>query len=83
MKVKIKNYVITADKYQFTLSTEFTTEKGNVYLRPQGYWPRLEQLIERLFYLDLADSDAKTLQEMLDTIQTTKDLIKAAGLTRQ
>lgn len=87
MKSRIGKYTLTADAYQFSLYEDKVIEKGdnagNVRRELVGHFPKLEQVANRLFSLEIAKSDAETLSEILKVVGATRQLIKTADWTRE
>ncbi len=82
MKVKFGNYILSADKHQFILSAIGKTESGKEKLE-NYYYPRLEQAIDRIFEIELSESDAKTLNDIYTIMMSTRRLVKTAGFTKE
>lgn len=82
MKTKFGNYELTADRHQFILTEIGVTEKGTEKRTPT-YHPRLEQVMDKLFHLELAKSDAETLRDIEKVVNATRRLVKTAGFTRE
>ena len=87
MQVRIKNYLVTATDDQFTLNevsiVKSGKHEGEEKITPLAYYPKLEQLTNKLFQLDLSKSEAQTLDEMLTVIRATRQLVKTAGWTKE
>lgn len=87
MKTRIGNYVVTGDHGQFTLNKVSIVKEGKregeESLSVVGYYPKLEQLTDKLFHMEIVRSDADTLAEVLTVVRSTRHLIKTAGWTKE
>ena len=87
MKTQIGSYTLKVDRYQFSLYENVVIKEGDNAGKTReqliGHWPKLEQLAERLYHLELSKSDASTLDEMLTVMKATRQLIKTAGWTKE
>ncbi len=87
MKTRIGDYVITGDYGQFTLNKVSIVKegkrKGEEALSTIGYYPKLDQLADKLFHMEIARSDAETLSDVLTVVRATRKLIKTAGWTKE
>lgn len=87
MQVKLKDYVITGDAHQFTLNKSSIVKdgkrKGEENLTVIGHYPKLEQLADKLFHLEVTRSESESLSEILTVVKATRKLIKSAGWTKE
>lgn len=84
---KNQKYVVRADKHQFVLiEINIVKEGGKAGQEVEGqkrFYPLLEQLVDKIYHLELADSDCEALQDMLKCILATRRLVRTAGLTKE
>jgi len=60
-----KAWRITADKFQFILSRKCAAKKEGSkkqYYKEEGFYPKLDALLESLYYKKLRDSEIKSLK---------------------
>lgn len=76
MSIKIGNYKITKDRYQFVLSEKLTVQtgknKGAEYYGNFSFYSNLNTLINALIQLRLRRSNATTLEELQTNLKEIK-----------
>ena len=90
MNIRVGNYEISGDENQFILSEIKIIQDGggNFKAKPEnigkervsilGYYGRLDHLVNRLLTLQLQQSDAETLEQLVATLnRATSDLAAA------
>ena len=84
---KNQKYLIKGDAENLTINpiniVKDGKNKGKETLGTTRNFPRLEQLIDALYHLELTDSDSKTVRDMLTCILATRRLIKTAGFAKE
>lgn len=87
MQVRLKDYVITGDAHQFTLNKSSIVKEGKregeENLTVIGHYPKLEQLADKLFHMEITRSEADNLSDILTVVKATRKLIKSAGWTKE
>lgn len=75
-RIDLGEYVITTCPMNFVLNKVITPKKSNKpYLHEIGFFPCLSQACTALLRLELLKSDAKSIQDLLDALQATDELI--------
>ncbi|AUR90621.1 protein of unknown function CP83 [Vibrio phage 1.148.O._10N.286.54.A10] len=88
-ETKTTKYQISSDKYQFILSELHTVDNkesknhGEEVERSKLFFSKFESLGSHLMELELKNSDAQTLEDMLVCFRSTRQLLKTAGLTKE
>jgi hypothetical protein len=73
-KGKKKKYRFTTDGSQYSLY-EVTKGKKGDNLSAIGHYAKIENAMERLLLLEIAESDADTFKGLLDAIKETREWI--------
>lgn len=67
-------YVITSDTYCYVLNKKMVNKKTNEeYLSAVGYYGNLEQLIDSLINREVRESEATSIQGVLEVIENAKN----------
>ena len=67
-------YVITSDAYCYVLNKKMVNKKTNEeYLSAVGYYGNLEQLIDSLINREVRESEATSIQGVLEVIENAKN----------
>lgn len=78
-KGKKKNYNLSSDDKQFTLSEVVKAKtgknKGEFQYRPIAHYGTLEQVFKRLLQLEINEKDIKTFEGLFQAIIDTKQWI--------
>lgn len=88
LETKSGKFLIKSDDNQFILSELKVSEKkesksfGQEVERNPLYYPKLSQLSDKLFQLEISRSDAETLSDVLTVVRSTRKLIETTGLTK-
>ncbi len=86
LETKSGKYLIKSDDNQFVLSElKTSTKEGSKSFGEEQecnklYYPKLSQLSDKLFQLEVSRSDAETLSDILTVVKSTRKLIDASGL---
>lgn len=79
MNIKIKDYIITADSYNYILNkksiaktTTKSQTKGDIIIKPVAFFTNIETLIQRLIELELRRTDVTTLKELVQAYKSIK-----------
>jgi hypothetical protein len=83
MRIPIGNFIVTSDPNYFILNDEKTygdesKHKGEKYLVPIGYYTDFSHVLKAILKHTLLRSDARTLSDTMDTLQTMYDEIEDA-----
>jgi hypothetical protein len=74
MNIDLGNYVITSDESNIILNLKRVTKEGKnigtAYLKPIGYYSDISSLVRKLLLLEIQSSDAKTLKDILELLNT-------------
>lgn len=79
-RIDIDNYAITANSYNFILNEVThtgpkTNEPGKEFLAVKGFYGSLSVLLTELLRLKLRKSGAKSIQDLLDALHRSDELI--------
>lgn len=93
MNVKLDKYIVKNGKqHGFDIYEEkeskvkvdgIETGETKLFESWVGFYPSLQCVADKLFWLGLKDSDARTLEEVLTVVSATRQLIKTAGWTNE
>jgi len=83
MNIKVADFVITSDSNCFILNIEKefgekSKNAGEKYLDSLGYYVEFSHVLRAILKHSLLRSEARTLSDVLDTIETTNELINGA-----
>jgi len=75
-------YCLDADSQNFILCKRVTTKKGELTLRPIGYFATIGSALHELLNLKLRETELKDLKTIIVAIEETKALINALPTMR-
>jgi citrate lyase synthetase len=73
-KGKKKKYRFTTDGMQYSLYEVTKNKKGDVF-SAIGHYSKIENALERLLMLEIAESGATTFKELLDAVREAREFI--------
>ena len=78
-KGKKTNYQLTHDRIQYILSEETTVKtgkrKGQVIFKPIGFYPKIEQILNKVFDLEISDPDSHSFAELFAAVTDAREFI--------
>lgn len=76
MKVNLDGWVVESDKFCYTLSKKMIYENGNnkgkSYEVPEGYYTKIEHVLDALLEKEIKNSKAKSLTQLKKDIKKPK-----------
>ena len=87
MQIKVGDYEITSDKYNIIISEVITPKRkkseegGQPYTLVRGYFHSLKEAFLGLLGMKLKDSEATTLKELAESLESAEKEILSAAKT--